>query len=327
MENRKHEELTYHPQKDGVTQSMIHTWRGCPVKARMTLKGYKKPASSTAVIFGSVFHEAIAEVYSQIKNNIIQSAEDYNNDHKVSLTRFITKFFEAEYDSQTVPGKEQFDFSFQVVPGLIYEYLKFWKEDFGFEYLAIEENFKTEGPCLIPLRGKRDAVLKGVFNGGDRYLMEHKTKSQISEGNLGMTISRDLQNLLYIYTYNLEHSKNQLSGVLYNIIRKPMLRKKANESMPEFGTRCLLDIQQRPEHYFMRFDVPITPKVINNFSVKFASEMMRYLTWWETNEKYDQENTANCYMYNSPCQFIEYCDSNYQDTALLEIKPKHFSEL
>ena len=315
--------LAYNPQTTGVTQSLIHTWRACQVKARMTCKGYYRPVSSTTVIFGSVFHEVIAIIENYIKNGDIQSIESYV-DHKHMIFKDAKLFFEDDYNEQSTKGKEEYDLTFGILPGLIEQYLRFWPVDFLREWEEIEKAFSSKGPLGVVVRGKRDAIIRM----GDKslWLMEHKTKSMISEDNLGMTIARDLQVLLYISVYNWSH-KEKLSGVIYNIIRKPLLRKRSSETTDAFIHRCIDDIKLRPEHYFMRFEVPITESVLNDFAIRFTAEMARFLTWWETSDTFDCENTSNCYMYNSPCQFIDYCDSGRKNYGGLEVREKHFPEL
>jgi len=260
---------------DGATMSLLTTWRSCPTKARCVMAGMYKPGFSKAIIFGNVFHSALEWVLNQYKAGVLDSPDwFYDTCNLRALIQSLNEEFSAEYTLADGTGKGYFDEAFNFLPVVIPLYFRYWKEDFfgddKKEFVEIEKSFKVKYLDKVSLRGKRDAIYKD--SKCDMWLMEHKTKSRIPEHALSMTISRDFQVMLYIAAYYLE-TGIKLKGVLYNIIRKPMLRQKKTESQGDFFKRVAVDIKQREQFYFMRFNVPIPWSDIGVFLLRFEKEI------------------------------------------------------
>ncbi len=308
----------YNPRIDGVTMSMLTTYRTCPTEARMSFSGYYFPGTSAALIYGSVFHEAMDICLNCIKAGIIKSPEDFDKDFMTNLLLQLHGNFEEEYNAAELKFKEEFIMSFGIMRYLIPEYFKFWKEDFfgdnKKEYVNIEEVFNVPF-AGTKLRGKKDGVFLDTKK--HHWLLEHKTKSQIKEDALSMTVARDFQNNLYMLAHYLE-TGIKMKGVLYNIVRKSSLRKKVNETGEEYVRWVGADIKERPDFYFVRFLVGIDWKIISSFSRKLAKEVSQFLKWWETDEKFDSEYTHSCSAVYGTCPYIQYCDSGHQNFSGLE---------
>lgn len=308
----------YNPKTDGVTMSLFSIYRTCPTRARMALKGYYIPGNSASLIYGNVFHEAMDLCLNEIKKGCIQAPEEFDREFMKKLALQLHNNFEEEYNASEAKFKQEFLLTFEVMEYLIPQYFKFWAEDFfgpnKKEYIQIEKTFKVPFAGTF-LKGKKDGVYLDVNKNG--WLLEHKTKSQIKEEALSMTIARDFQNNLYMLAHYLEE-KVKLKGVLYNIVRKSSLRQKAGETPVEFARRIGQDISDRPDFYFIRFHVNIPWSHISTFSRKFYKELKNFLAWWESDERNDYEFTGNCVNQFGACPYIVYCDSGRENLEGLE---------
>jgi len=325
---RKKEPIPFSLKRDGITQSLLTSWRKCPTRTRIAMKGYYIPGASKALIFGSVFHSALEWSLSQLKERA--GIPEWFSEPSVLLELMdaLKNEFQDEYNEANGDGKSFFDESYEMVPIIIPRYFKYWKEDFfgdtKKEFVEIERSFSTPFNDLITLRGKRDGIY--AEPSGAKWLMEHKTKGMIPEEALSMTISRDLQVMMYSLAYYLETGEH-LRGVLYNIIRRPGLRKKAIESRTQFMQRVLEDIDSRPQHYFIRFPAPVSVTAIEAFRIKFEKEINRFIEWTQEDEKFDIQHTHECTSMFGKCPFLQLCDSEGTDYSMLQVRKSHHPEL
>ncbi len=323
LEDESMQPLVYDPAVDGVTQSVILKWRSCEVKARMSLKGYTSEVPSTTTFFGSLFHSAMEYLLGQIK---LGKHEITEQDILLGV-KFAQEKERQSYEDSATPGKEAFMEGLALLTPALEYYFKHWHEDFTSRkktYLAVEESFRVNIPgTTTGLRGKRDGVYVG--HDGNMWLLEHKTKSQISEDSITQTIGRDFQNLLYIYTYYLETGR-KLSGVLYDVIRKTSLKKKVNETLGQYALRIGEDTASRPEFYFMRFEAAIPWSRVEKFAEALSREAAKFTAWWEQDEDLDLENTSSCWAFNSACPYMGYCDSGRCNLGGLSVKKELFGE-
>ena len=102
---------------------------------------------------------------------------------------------------------------------------------------------KVDGLVIL----KRD--IEG-FKAGDLLLLEHKTTSKVDEAYFER-LQLDSQLLLYSLYLSRELGAS-IAGVLFNVILKPSLRQKKNESEAEYHQRLRLEMDW-PQQYHRRY--------------------------------------------------------------------------
>jgi hypothetical protein len=313
----------YSPEKHGVTQSYIHKWRECPKSARLSLQGLYKPSDSAALNFGNVFHEALDIGYSWIRDKKIKKVEDipFNSIYQAVILAFKTYFNEA-----SIEGKQLYELSFGIMEAILPIYFDYWKDDLTeMNWYFLEDEFCVKHPTIgIPVRGKFDGV---YIDKQEKYwLFETKTKGQWNEGNLALMIERDLQVNLYLWA--LEKTiKERARGVLYNIVRRPLLRRKASEKMSTFIERIKNDVLSRPEHYFSRLEITIPEKQTEKFKKSLEIELKKFKDWWYDDPSNDIEYTNACIGKYGACSYLNYCASFGENKEILSIRKDLFPEL
>jgi len=319
----------YSPEKDGITQSLLNTWRACPVKARLGCKGYYRGELSGSLIYGIVFHDCQEVCLNLIKDGKITDPKQFTEPGVVhGIVSGVADMHKEEYDSGDHSIKQEWLTSYGLMHGVLPEYFSFWKEDFFSDerkkkFLSVEHVFDVPfGEAR--LKGKQDGIYEDVK--GSHWLLEHKTKSVVKEDGLLMTIPRDTQVLMYMLAHFIETGVPP-RGVLYNIVRKPALRKKATEELEDFVQRCVKDMAVRNDFYFIRYEVAIPWERVKEFERRLLIEVDEFVSWWHQPEEDDKECTGQCLNMYGVCPAITYCNSGRTDLTGFMQKEKMFREL
>jgi hypothetical protein len=134
-------------------------------------------------------------------------------------------------------------------------------------------------------------------------MLETKTKSQIDEDTITSALTFDLQNQFYIIACDC--IKIPIRGVLYNIIRKPGLKKSESETTLQYSERIAKDISLRPTHYFKRFEVTYPIESINLFRDELLAQLIELRMFLDGKLKLFKNPTA-C-LGRGACGFLGAC--------------------
>ena len=294
-------------QKDGVTYSFLDEWLMCREQARLSyVEGWSKQGLAVPLDFGLAFHDCLEWIAKgrspkTVHNKVIApylerklaAKNKLRPDEVVKLTELLR--------------------SVEVV---FQEYAYYYSDtDEDFQYIYQEKSFKVDHTLpsgkTIPLRGRWDAVYK---ENGKIWLMENKTKGQIDEEGILASLPSDLQTMLYVFALE-KHLGQEVEGVLYNVIRRPGLRKKKTENTGEFIERIQDDVVKRPEWYFMRWRVEFLPEDITTWvSEKLNPILEQVALWWESIKDNPFEPGDSPFHYQNPTAlFTKYGRSKYFD--------------
>jgi hypothetical protein len=208
--------------------------------------------------------------------------------------------------------QEQIEHWYQVCLAQFPVYIDYWKTHEHVKHrIPLLQEYVFDVPYTLPggpivrLRGKWDSVdVIGAGTEARIYLQENKVKGNINEKQIRTQLSFDLQTMLYavalqIYQGLAQERANQLQtrigGLRYNLIRRPLsggkdsikqhLPSKSNprgETKKEFYKRLGKLIAEKPEWYFMRWQVEITGGDIQKFSREFLDPCLENLcSWWD----------------------------------------------
>lgn len=272
--------------RDGISYSLLSRFVNCRERFRIyTVEGLKPAETSDSMDFGTMFHSLLEEHskgrnLAYLKRKLYQeSGNDIEKRAMVDQCLLVFKFYEET-----------------------------WKEnDANRKYISQEEVFRV--PVHLPsgrkidLRGRYDEIYREA---GGIWLQENKTKSQIDEVALSNILAHDLQTMLYSYTIKLLY-KEEPRGVLYNVIRRPLLKQKQKETNLEFLQRIEQDIQSRPEHYFVRFRTEFGDGDIDRFTKRTLFPLLESVcVWWDSikanpfNPWTQEDGSTNLHHYERP---------------------------
>lgn len=301
--------LFYDPERDGVTQGLLQTFKNCREAARLSLQGWTESYVGPSMVFGTVVHAALEAVYIRIQKKQLTTFPT-RKEIQTILAK-IEKEWKAENPKAAAETMQHLEMALLLAEAILPVYFTFWHKDFTkVQWLALEHEFKTPtevGGRKSWYRGKMD----GRFN-PDRdkrtWLLETKTKSRLGEqgeSNLVDVLPRNLQVNMYLGAIQfLEHKTP--GGVLYNIIRRPNLSLKKGESLPEFAARVRNDVSKRPEHYFIRLKMSIDAADLQRELDKRDAVLLDFLKWFN-GEAPHYDNDAYCENKYGTCKFLPIC--------------------
>ncbi len=272
--------------RDGISYSLLSRFVNCRERFRIyTVEGLRPADTSDSMDFGTMFH-SILEEHAQGRN-------------LAYLKRKLQQQAKNDPDAKAMADQCLLLFKY---------YEETWREnDAGRNYISQEEVFRV--PVYLPsgrkidLRGRYDEIYR---ENGAIWLQENKTKAHIDELALSNILAHDLQTMLYCYTIKLKY-KEEPRGVLYNVIRRPLLKQKQKETDLDFLHRIEDDIKTRPEHYFVRFRTEFGDGDVEKFCKRTLFPLLESVcVWWESikanpfNPWTQEDGSPNLHHYERP---------------------------
>jgi hypothetical protein len=304
--------------RDGITQGLLANFSQCPEKARLAyLECISGPRTGGALAFGSIVHEALDLYYSMWQEVASGSAlgdPDIGWSDMEQILHSLEEKDRAKLKAMPSPNpnaQQEMEENYGMAHALLKPYLERWEQDmYSIQWVALEEQFRVPysprerlGIDIpdIPMRGKRDGV---YLSGGKYWLFETKTKARIEEEGIVDTLSYNLQVMFYLNAMRHDYGKYP-GGVLYNLMRRPQLRRTQKESLKDFVERYKEDVLKRPDHYFIRYHAIISRKEQEAWLQELDSMMWRLIMWYYGAFHHKEENA--CMGRKGTCEYIPIC--------------------
>lgn len=292
------------PEVGGITQSMLSRFLVCRERFRLLVIEGLRPAPqfNHRIEYGHMWH--ICEEAPAIGQGFASS------------TSFFTCVFDAlkRYCRQlckTYPlQQEQIDKWYNVCKVQFPIYIDYWaSQETKKIYRSVSREEVFNVPYLLPsgrivrLRGKWDGIgLEDKKKNAGLWLIEHKTRGDLSEEQITSQLQFDLQTMFYLMALKLRYEPGKppsslgapIKGVRYNCVRRPLsggkgsirphkaTKTKAAETMEHYYERLGQYIKDEPEYYFMRWTVAVTQADIDRFKREFLNPILEQLCdWWD----------------------------------------------
>lgn len=281
----------------GVSQGLLTTFMACRRKAEIQLQGWRKIRPGAALLFGVVGHAVLAEAFQTLK-------EPPTKDWLKARLRQAVKDTAAEFEGRlSADAVQNLENSAAILLVMLPYYFQKYKKDFGpASWVKIEDEFRVPFPGVsFELYGYFDRV-KRV--GGKLWLHETKTKSRVDEDYLMESLHFDFQLGYYLQALWLE-LKEVPAGVVYDILRNPGLEQKKSESFDDYLKRIEADVKKRPEFYFIRFEVKIGKKEVEEFAEQIRIIGGEFEAWKRGELKTFRNTTACKGLWT--CDFLPIC--------------------
>ena len=290
----------------GVSVSCLGTWLSCREACRLRyVKGYRPIIEKSPFIAGKIYHDGIKDI-----------TKYYRDGKKVNEGTAIMKgidFLNAE-EKEWSSGKkkgagtqvalEAIDKGHALLPGYVQ---RWYKEDSKKKWDLVEDRFevpvKMADGNTINFIGYYDATFK---EGKKVWIKESKFKARITDG-YEESLVNDLQVQGYIASLKMGGIKP--AGCLFDITRKPGLRKKQGETKNGLITRIVDDIEKRPDWYFNRYKIEFTKNEINDSVMRLEYLIQSFWDWWKLphDERDLMFNSGHCENVYGLCGFNPIC--------------------
>ncbi len=163
------------------------------------------------------------------------------------------------------------EFELAVLSGLLAGYYA--------RYGGAEEIVKTLHPEVefrMPVEESRTFEAYGFIDGlgvlvDDRLaLIEHKTTGSSLDSGADYWMRLRFNQQVLSYVLAARALDWDVSTILYDVVRKPMIKVRQNETLPDFARRLTEDCAARPEFYFARREIPILESDLQEFQIQRA---------------------------------------------------------
>lgn len=278
--------------KYGISQSMLSIFLTCRQKFLFKINFWELDRDNKNVMFGNVFHDLLDKAYHETTQPNLNG-----------IGKWIDEYLDANEEQFAQTKPEEINKITALTHLMLKEYIFYHAEDWvSKKFTGIEQklNVTFQG---FNLTMKIDGYYE---QGNEHWNMEHKTKSQIDEDFLLLSLSFDLQNLFYIIGREIAQ-KIKVKGTLYNIIRTPMLHERKGEGPELYAKRVAEAIKKDPDHYFKRYEVFYTEEDKKRFSEELffkLSELKQVLE----GKLPIYRNETSCHK-PCKCEFLEACAS------------------
>ncbi len=261
--------------------------------------GLEPRTTTSALSIGSTIHECFEMFFNKTPAaEILQHIDDV---YKKELSKSLT---EAEEERLLIDK---------------YTCLGMWVNypfsEMEFEEVIPEKNFKVRLGNLrgVRLTGRVDGLVK---RHGKWWIREVKTTS-LDKRAFQSRASVSYQAAGYMYGV-LKEPHTSLCGVVYDMIKRPLLRRGAHETAEDFGKRIFTDYAKpdKKEMYYDRYYSYRTEKEILEFErdmIILARDLRRRIrmnNWYR--------NTDACFSFNSECPYKKICWEEKPDPSLVE---------
>ena len=180
-----------------------------------------------------------------------------------------------------------------------------------FEEIQSEKEFRVK---LIPgvyFTGRLDGLVK---KRGLWWVRELKTTSQ-SQRQFHQRCATSSQGTAYVWA--MKKLGYDVKGIMYDFIKKPLLRKRVCEDQFEYGSRILADYKNKPDFYFgqifsYRNDLEL--RMWEEDAISLAKDIQAKA---KSGRYY--RNTSACYSYNSECPYKKICFEEQPDNLMLQL--------
>lgn len=303
--------MDYHILKDGVTQSILATWKLCRIESFLRLNEWEViGADKKALTIGNMFHD-MDEAY--INTLMSQKERDFSEIY-IPTTQIVEevrlKYLEKKENNDPQVVEDWSAIFHSLFPG----YVEHWqRSDIEKEWIEVESKFDVEFEGYR-LRGKRDGVYRS--KSGKLYQKESKTFTRYSEDILFDKLSFDFQNLFYITATEIELGE-PVAGVLYNMLRKPGQKQKKEEMYDEYIARIEKEIGKDPKHYYKRPEIFYSEERKALFRQELKMVLEDFHKWLD-GESNTYKTERACDRNWGSCEFLSACAAmntvGYQQT-------------
>lgn len=260
----------------------------------------------------------------------------WNYTYNHNLEPIDSDSFEANYGRSfhgLVEGNEEpishFGPKWQQIIRSQYEgYTKYWSnrtDSWGLDYHAHEISFEFKLTDEYVLHGIVDGVAKytgktrGGLIHGKNYLVETKTTGSNFPEYMQYR-EQALQSCVYLLAAQLSPELQQydIQGIIYDVVKRPTIRKKRSESDNEYIARCADWFYDNREQIFNRKLITKSQDYLDDA----AADIMLQID--AINEQRWVKNRDNCYKFRRQCGFYETCfgEEKLSNNELYQVRKK-----
>lgn len=304
------------PFKEGkiLTNSARSVFLNCRKKYEFNyIYGLTTRKVNVPFLVGGLYHNELEEMYST-----------GSFDPKAANER-VSKACDIACQSVGITGAESdLIWSQQaIVMGMSIGYAKLYLKNDLKKWKVIEpESSFTVDIGTWKYRGKVDLIVQDKKTKVIK-LIEHKTTGQLTPGYIAKL---PLDNQILGYAWAKIQQGFNVTEIVYNICKKPVIKQRQNETVKDFFKRLEAEYINEPVKYFYRETIKFSKDNIK----RFEDELKYFIGEIDDNFKRGRfyQNTTHCTAYGN-CEYMKLCIEgvNKENLLMYRIKKKLHEEL
>ena len=268
-----------------VSNNSTSIFKSCQMKYKWNyVDGLKPLRKSNVFSMGTILHKAF-EIYY---NNISDPFKYIDDTTKDLVANALLQDDVEDYTTMryTLLG--------------MWTYSPFKVTDFKKVEPEMEFRVKVPGTRGIVFVGKIDGLVTDL--NGRLWVRELKTTSQ-AFAQFELRSRQSAQGTGYLWA--MRRMGIPVEGILYDYVKKPLLRKGVNENMDQYGQRIMYDYGNRPDVYYKRH-----PSYRSDYELDLFEQDLRSASLDIRKRTHDgkwHRNSDQCWNYNSECPYLKIC--------------------
>jgi len=254
---------------------------------------------STSLITGRILHGAMEQHYLGVSHD--------------DCLDYIRKSFAEEISKAELIDQEELVVARYQTLGMFGNF-PFAEYDAEITEVIPEMEFEVPLPSSRGIRfiGRLDGL---VLSNGNWWVREFKTTG-LSMRQFEGRASKSAQGTGYVYGAN-KKTELPIAGIMFDIIKRPMLRKRLTENMDQFGLRIMKDYHDRPEFYYRRYYTYRTETDINLWQQDMTTLIQDIRMRKKTGRYY--RNPEACWQFNQECPYSKICWDEKPDELTVQL--------
>lgn len=281
-----------------ISNNSSSIMRSCQKKYFWTyVEGLRPLKKSAALSLGSILHAAFDM--------------HYKNFTALEVMQYINDTMDAQIAKADPIAAEDLSLIKYTLTGMWMNYP--FKLD-AFSKIEAEKEFRIKVPGTYGLVfvGKVDGLVTDL--NGKMWVRELKTTSQTFQ-QFESRVRQSSQGTGYIWA--MRSLGYPVQGVIYDYIKKPLLRKGVNEDVGTFGARIVNDYSSRPDMYYKRhhsYRLDEELALFENDLRQVAKDIRR-----RSKDGQWYRNPEQCWNFNSECPYLKICFRKVPDLLTVEL--------
>jgi len=277
-----------------LSYAKASTFRGCQKKYYWKYKVGLIPIKKTSALsLGSILHAGFDMFFKGGGDTFVYD--------------FIANTYDKLISAEEVADREDILIDKYTALGM-WLYYPYKKEQYDQHFS--EEAFSVPLSPSVTFVGKVDGR---VMKAGNWWIRELKTT--------GMNIRQfegrcqtSAQGTGYVFGLS---KKYEIKGILYDYVKKPILRKGIRETADDFGRRIMKDYHDRPKLYYDLYYSYRSPTDITNFEQDTAYLAADIID--KINRDVYYRNCDQCWNYGTECPYLKICFDEHPDPLTLQL--------
>jgi len=282
-----------------ISHNSTSMFRGCPKKYYWNyIKGLKPKKKAQALTLGTAIHAAFEMYYSGVSDADVVSA--------------LMVKFDDDIANASMDEVENVEINKWTALGMWMNYPN--KNLTAFQSIEPEKTFSVrfDGMRGVRFVGRVDGLI--MDSKGRWWIREVKTTGLTPKQFRGrMNTSPQVTG----YVYAMRRAGYPVEGVVFDMIKKPRLRKGVHENCTDFSQRIMEDYRLNPDKAYMQGYIYRNPDQIAMYEEDMKKLVQDIRLKYRTNGW--NRNQDQCWNFNSLCPYERICFMNPIDKNTVDV--------